>query len=69
MSLRAVSALLEALEHVAALLEAAASRLADWAHGRCCDTCRHEQGVMGDRRFSPARGARGTGALAGPHDR
>lgn len=38
-----VSVLFEALEDLAAGLEGVAGRLADWAHGLHCDTCRREQ--------------------------
>ncbi|MGH8887652.1 MAG: hypothetical protein ACRDYX_21275 [Egibacteraceae bacterium] len=43
MGVGAVSMLFEALEDLAAGLEGVAGRLADWAHGLHCDTCRREQ--------------------------
>ncbi|MGH8898414.1 MAG: hypothetical protein ACRDZ4_15695 [Egibacteraceae bacterium] len=39
----AVSMCFEALEDFAARLEEAVGRLAAWAHGHHCGTCRHEQ--------------------------
>ncbi|MGH8887574.1 MAG: hypothetical protein ACRDYX_20875 [Egibacteraceae bacterium] len=41
-SRQAVCALVERLAN---RLEATATRLADWAHGRCCVTCRHEHAL------------------------
>ncbi|MGH8901155.1 MAG: hypothetical protein ACRDYA_05610 [Egibacteraceae bacterium] len=38
----AVSTFFELLENLATRLEGAASRLADWAHGRRCNTCCRE---------------------------
>lgn len=39
----AVATFFQVLDGCAARLEAAASRLADWAHGLHCGTCRREQ--------------------------
>jgi hypothetical protein len=43
MTFRVVSMLFETLEDFTARLEEAVDRLADWAHGRHCGTCRHKQ--------------------------